>query len=75
MDNLKEIFNETLEREGKDIIVGDSSIKVFFRRNDTDQIDRYLTMYVPVNQAIEQGNTFTLNGIHYLVLKQLTPEN
>lgn len=75
MDNLKEIFNETLEREGKDIIVSDTSIKVFFRRNDTDQIDRYLTMFVPVNQAIEQGNTFTLNGVHYLVLKQLTPEN
>lgn len=75
MVNLKEIFNETLEREGKDIIVGDTSIKVFFRRNDTDQIDRYLTMFVPVNQAIEQGNTFILNGVHYLVLKQLTPEN
>lgn len=75
MDNLKEIFNETLEREGKDIIVGDTSIKVFFRRNDTDQTDRYLTMFVPVNQAIEQGNTFTLNGVAYLVLKQLTPEN
>ena len=32
MDNLKEIFNETLEREGKDIIVSDTSIKVFFRK-------------------------------------------
>lgn len=75
MNNLQSVFNETLEREGKDIIVGDSSIKVFFRRNDTDQIDRYLTMFVAVNQAIEQGNTFTLNGVHYLVLKQITPEN
>lgn len=32
-------------------------------------------MFVSVNQAIEQGNTFTLNGVHYLVLKQFTPEN
>lgn len=75
MDNLKEIFNETLKREGKDIIVGDTSIKVFFRINDSSTTERYLTMFVPVNQAIEQGNTFTLNGVHYLVLKQLTPEN
>lgn len=75
MDNLKEIFNETLEHEGKEIFVDDSSVKVFFRRNDSSTTDRYLTMFVPVNQAIEHGNTFTLNGVAYLVLKQLTPEN
>ena len=50
-------------------------LKYSLERNDTDQIDRYLTMFVPVNQAIEQGNTFTLNSITLFGLKQLTPEN
>lgn len=76
MDNLQGIFMETLDREGKEILLSDNSaIKVFFRRNEKGEIDRYLTMFVPVNQPIEQGNIFTLNGIPYLVLKQLTPEN
>lgn len=75
MDNLQSVFDETLKREGKNIIAGDMSIQVFFRRNDSGTTDRYLTMFVPVNQAINQGNTFTLNGVPYLVLKQLTLEN
>lgn len=75
MDNLQSVFDETLKREGKNIIAGDMSIQVFFRRNDSGTTDHYLTMFVPVNQAINQGNTFTLNGVPYLVLKQLTLEN
>lgn len=57
MDNLQSVFDETLKREGKNIIAGDMSIQVFFRRNDSGTTDRYLTMFVPVNQAINQGNT------------------
>lgn len=76
MDNLQSVFNETLKREGKDIILDNkSTVRAFFRRNDKDEFDRYITMFVTVNQPILQGNTFKLNNVSYIVFKQLTPEN
>lgn len=76
MDNLQSIFDETLKREGKDIVLDNqSTVRAFFRRNDKGEFDRYITMFVAVNQPILQGNTFKLNNVPYLVFKQLTPEN
>lgn len=76
MDNLQSVFDETLKREGKDIVLdNESTVRAFFRRNDKGEFDRYITMFVAVNQPILQGNIFKLNNVPYIVFKQLTPEN
>ncbi|WP_313180656.1 Ig-like domain-containing protein [Lacrimispora sp.] len=75
MDTLNDVFNETMEREGIDIIIGSSKHKVFLRRNDKADTSLYSTLYTYYNDNIEQGNTFSLNGNKYLILKRSTSEN
>lgn len=75
MNILSDIFNQTLEREGMDIIVGSATYKGFFRRNEKGNTTPYSTLYASYQADIKQGQVFTVNGSKYLTIKELTSEN
>lgn len=75
MNTLENTFLESLNREGKEILINGGTQKVFFRRNEKGETDPYITMYAPLESSIEQGNEFILDGSHYLIMKALTKEN
>lgn len=75
MDIINDIFKDTLEREGVNILIGSTSYKVFFRRNDKGNTTPYSTLYALCGDSIKQGEVFSLNGSKYLITKELTSEN
>lgn len=75
MNTLENTFLETLNREGKEILINGGTQKVFFRRNEKGETDPYITMYALAESNIEQGNEFILDGSHFLIMKALTKEN
>ena len=72
---LKDIFEDSLKREGQSISIDGTSYRVFFRRNNKGTVDPYVTMFAPVGSLIPQGAEFTLNGDSFLILNQNTDEN
>lgn len=75
MDILRDTFNATLEREGIDITIGSNVHKVFFRRNESSETIAHNTLYALYGDNIRQGEVFAINGIKYLIIKELTEEN
>lgn len=77
MDFLKDIFMETLEREGRIIEVNQKQEKVFFRMNGKDSTtsNSYLEVYSLKESTLQTGDIFEVNGIKHLVIRRYTPEN
>lgn len=75
MDILKDVFLDTLNREGQMITINENTFKVFFRRNETDETISYSTLYALSSDSIEQGELFTMNHNNFLIIKELTTEN
>ena len=76
MDTLANVFNESLEREGKEIVTSDNiNHTVLFRRTTKGETTPYTLVFAPYSDSIKQGASFTINGDTYVILKENTIEN
>lgn len=72
---MEQLFKETLAREGINILKNGISYKVFFRINNTQGNDNYITMFSPIENGLLIGDTIIIKGSYFLILNQLTTEN
>lgn len=79
MNTLKDMFDDVMNREGKEIIVNAKALTVFFRKNNNSNfsmsVDSFTELYAYADAPLNQGDEFTINGISYLIIRKLTPEN
>lgn len=75
MSTLNErMFITTLEREGVDIQVNDTTIKGFFRINNSGENQQYTTLFTAVN-VVNQGDLVKIGTIPLIVQKVVTNES
>ena len=75
MSTLNErMFITTLEREGLDIQVNDTTIKGFFRINNSGENQQYTTLFTAVN-VVNQGDLVKIGTIPLIVQKVVTNES
>ncbi len=72
---MEQLFNETLEREGISILKNGISYTVFFRKNNTQGNDNYITMFSPLESNLLVGDTIIVKSSFFLIIQQLTTEN
>lgn len=75
MDTLANVFQESINREGKEIVIDGINHTVLFRRTTKGETTPYTLVFAPYSDSIKQGASFTINGDTYLILKENTIEN
>lgn len=67
---INHTFMQTLVNEGKEVVIGEDTHVVFFRRNEGNTV-----MYAPTEEQIQLGTCFTYENEPYLILDSITDTN